>query len=122
MLANSVDPDQTPRSMASDLCLHCLPRSQLWMPGTRGLIDCKVFTDMTDVVRVSRSSKARKVNNNVYFYIKHSSCVLGDLYTQLFPPKLKKEFFTNFSASLKSHFIFIFFLVLIVLDLLLKNL
>ena len=23
--ANSVDPDQTPRSAASDLCLHCLP-------------------------------------------------------------------------------------------------
>ena len=27
-LANSVDPDQTPRSAASDLGLHCLPRSQ----------------------------------------------------------------------------------------------
>ena len=30
MLPNSVDPDQSPRSTASDLCLHCLPRSQLW--------------------------------------------------------------------------------------------
>ena len=28
MSANSVDPDQTPRSAASDLGLHCLPRSQ----------------------------------------------------------------------------------------------
>ena len=28
MLANSVDPDQTPRSAASDLGLHCLPMSQ----------------------------------------------------------------------------------------------
>ena len=28
--ANSVDPDQTPRSAAADLCLHCLPRSQTW--------------------------------------------------------------------------------------------
>ena len=28
MLANSVDPDQTPRSVASDLGLHCLPMSQ----------------------------------------------------------------------------------------------
>ena len=27
--ANSVDPDQTPRSVASDLGLHCLPLSQL---------------------------------------------------------------------------------------------
>ena len=28
--ANSVDPDQTPRSAASDLGLHCLPVSDLW--------------------------------------------------------------------------------------------
>ena len=28
--ANSVDPDQTPRSEASDLGLHCLPISHLW--------------------------------------------------------------------------------------------
>ena len=28
--ANSVDPDQTPRSAASDLGLHCLPVSHLW--------------------------------------------------------------------------------------------
>ena len=28
--ANSVDHDQTPRSAASDLVLHCLPMSHLW--------------------------------------------------------------------------------------------
>ena len=28
--ANNVDPDQTPRSAASDLGLHCLPMSLLW--------------------------------------------------------------------------------------------
>ena len=28
--ANSVDPDQTPHSAASDLGLHCLPISLLW--------------------------------------------------------------------------------------------
>ena len=28
--ANSVDPDQTPRSAASNLGLHCLPMSLLW--------------------------------------------------------------------------------------------
>ena len=28
--ANSVGPDQTPRSVASDLGLHCLPMSLLW--------------------------------------------------------------------------------------------
>ena len=31
--ANSVDPDQTPRSVASDLDLHCLPMSHLWDAG-----------------------------------------------------------------------------------------
>ena len=30
MLANSEDPDQTPRSAASDLGLHCLPMSPKW--------------------------------------------------------------------------------------------
>ena len=29
-LANSEDPDQTPRSGASDLGLHCLPMSHKW--------------------------------------------------------------------------------------------
>ena len=28
--ANSVDPDQMPHSVASDLGLHCLPMSLLW--------------------------------------------------------------------------------------------
>ena len=28
--AKSVDPDQTPRSVASDLGLHCLPVFLLW--------------------------------------------------------------------------------------------
>ena len=28
--ANSVEPNQTPRSVASDLDLHCLPMSLLW--------------------------------------------------------------------------------------------
>ena len=31
--ANSVDPDQTLHSMASDLGLHCLPLSLLWDAG-----------------------------------------------------------------------------------------
>ena len=49
-----------------------------------------MYTDMTDVVRVSRSSNARKVNNNVYFYIKRSSCVLSDLNKQLSSPIFHK--------------------------------
>ena len=28
--ANSVDPDQIPRSASSDFGLHCLPKSHLW--------------------------------------------------------------------------------------------
>ena len=28
--ANSEDPDQTPRSAASHLCLHCMPMPFLW--------------------------------------------------------------------------------------------
>ena len=28
--ANTVDPDQTPRSAASALGLHCFPKSRLW--------------------------------------------------------------------------------------------
>ena len=34
--ANSVDPDQTPHSAASDLGLHCLPMSLLWNLGING--------------------------------------------------------------------------------------
>ena len=30
LIANSVDPDQTPSSATSDLGLHCLPMSFLW--------------------------------------------------------------------------------------------
>ena len=30
LIANSVDPDQTPRSAASNLGLHCVPMSLLW--------------------------------------------------------------------------------------------
>ena len=35
--ANSVDPDQTPRSAVSDLGLHCLQMFHLWELGTNGL-------------------------------------------------------------------------------------
>ena len=30
-LANNVDPDQMPHDVASDLGLHCLPRTLLWV-------------------------------------------------------------------------------------------
>ena len=31
LFANSADPDQTPHSAASDLSLHCLPVTLLWV-------------------------------------------------------------------------------------------
>ena len=31
MLANNVDPDQMPHSVASDLGLHCLPMIRSWV-------------------------------------------------------------------------------------------
>ena len=37
LLANSVDPDQMPHSVASDLGLHCLPMTLLWFPGKKML-------------------------------------------------------------------------------------
>ena len=37
---SSVDPDQTPHDVASDLCLHCLPVALLRLPGNNGLGKC----------------------------------------------------------------------------------
>ena len=37
LFANSGDPDQTPRSAASDLGLHCLP---MGLPSTMGYGEC----------------------------------------------------------------------------------
>ena len=36
MLANSVDPDQIPHYVASDLGLHCLAMTLLGFPGKNG--------------------------------------------------------------------------------------
>ena len=33
MLANAEDPDQAPQNVASDLGLHCLPMTLLWVSG-----------------------------------------------------------------------------------------
>ena len=44
--ANSGDPEQTPQNAASDLGLHCLPRSQkwdarlIWVKSTRHFVFC----------------------------------------------------------------------------------
>ena len=41
LYANSVDPDRTPHSAASDLGLQCLPRSQKRTPSSYGLTSTK---------------------------------------------------------------------------------
>ena len=38
LFANSEDPDQTPRSAASDLGLHCLPSTLFGSPDYNGLL------------------------------------------------------------------------------------
>ena len=38
LLANTVDPDQTPHYVASDLGLHCLPITLYGFPGKNGLM------------------------------------------------------------------------------------
>ena len=42
--ANRVDPDQTPRSAASDLGQHCLPLSLLWEAGLKWVNVYQAFT------------------------------------------------------------------------------
>ena len=37
MFANTVDPDQMPHYVASDLGVHCLPNTLLRVPGNNGL-------------------------------------------------------------------------------------
>ena len=44
LFANSGDPDQTPRSVASDLGLHCLPTGHLGLSGVQ-LVKITVLND-----------------------------------------------------------------------------
>ena len=43
MLANSVDPDQTPHSAASDLGLHCLGPQRRYSISVSIVIRCEIF-------------------------------------------------------------------------------
>ena len=56
---NSVDPDQTPRSVASDLDLHGLPLSLLWTLGVVGCGECVVYLSHQDVQLILAYSWAR---------------------------------------------------------------
>ena len=48
--ANSGDPDQTPRSAASDLGLHCLPMTLL---GVSRLQSIKLIEKTSDVIKTA---------------------------------------------------------------------
>ena len=54
ILANDADPDQTPRSVASDLGLHRLPMSQMSSPG---------FTDNPPSTALWRHSDKKSTAN-----------------------------------------------------------
>ena len=74
--ANSVDPDQTPRSAASDLGLHCLPMSHLWE--TRLIwvnlysLECNFLSPLLSALHKLPLWKPnicsrQKMNKNVYY-------------------------------------------------------
>ena len=46
LLANSVDPDQMPHYVASDLGMHCLPITLLLFPGKNGLNYSMLFREI----------------------------------------------------------------------------
>ena len=55
--ANSVDPDQTPRSAAFDLDLHCLLISIFWIRGINGLNFCVTRKMSSETIRASVSDR-----------------------------------------------------------------
>ena len=62
LYANSADPDQTPRSAASDLGLHCLPRSRkrdtrlMWVK--TGIFHCLICICEATLLLVKRALKS----------------------------------------------------------------
>ena len=57
--ANSVDPDQTPRSAASDLGLHCLPVSLLWDARHKWVNFTLSFDSSSEYYVIGKSSGCR---------------------------------------------------------------
>ena len=55
--ANSADPDQTPRSVASDLGLHCLPVSHLWDARLKRVKNRPLFERNSVYMNVNRKSQ-----------------------------------------------------------------
>ena len=82
--ANSVDPDQMPHSAASDLGLHCLPMSHLW-------------------VKYSKNSFEKPTKSNCQHYKKYLQtkslvCKRGVLSVFLFTNSCKRFLFVCFEV------------------------
>ena len=51
--ANSEDPDQTPRSAASDLDLHCLPVTRLGVSSLQLVKACGLYSTLIHIISKS---------------------------------------------------------------------
>ena len=51
--ANSVDPDQTPRSAASELGLYCSPMSLLWDARLKRVKPYRILIHVTCIFRIA---------------------------------------------------------------------
>ena len=56
LIANSIDPDQTPRSAASDLGLRCLLMSLLWDARLEWIKDVRCITLVSNATLISSKS------------------------------------------------------------------
>ena len=75
-MANSVDPDQTPRSAASDLGLHCLSMSLLWDAGINGLSHTRNVTTKVKVTVITNRVQNDLLKKSYFFLaqFKGSGC------------------------------------------------
>ena len=67
LFVNSVDPDQTPRSAASDLGLHCLPITPLHNIANFERQPPKIY--QTDIEKLYDTSIFKSMKNNTIFLL-----------------------------------------------------
>ena len=67
MLANSVDTDQMPHYVASDLGLHCLPMTLLQDPGLQWVNHMDAFIIIAGFLTSTVFSNIRKTTKMVFF-------------------------------------------------------
>ena len=72
-MANSVDPDQTPRSTASDLGLHCLQRPILSVPIQSNFNGSHIFWTMEncskDGLFIAPGQEATRDSLGIFFFL-----------------------------------------------------